>query len=246
MFRARFLQHSRQVRCQRFSVQKEHSQYFEVQSTPETDRRGSGRDQEQGELSQVWERACSHYDKIRANDITRPDEVDELNPWLRRTGWVSYLGGLSSRDILRSIEPADDEAVLFSQVDHSDYSTREKDIHRERVAAVICHAVANVARMSQETVSRGGIVLRFESIRTKAHQIMHRPLDPYQTRDDIARQGRYWQQIVMFLVRARQEHNWPAPPYKFNRRQDRAYRRLMAAAEAVATRLPNLRVSRRR
>ena len=146
-----------------------------------------------------------HYE-IRVSDTIRPGEADEINLWLRRTGWVPYLEVLSSRDILRLIqEPADDEAVLLSQVDEGD-----ADIYRERVAAVIWHAVADVARISQETVSRSGVMLQFESIRTDAHQNMHHSLDPYQTRDDIALQGRYWQQIVIFLVRARQ-----APPFKF-------------------------------
>ncbi|KAI7202364.1 hypothetical protein KC316_g1834, partial [Hortaea werneckii] len=78
---------------------------------------------------------------------------------------------------------------------------------RERVAAAIWHAVADVARLSQETVSRSGVMLRFESIRTEAHQNMHRPLDPYQNRDDIARQGRYYQQIMMTVQRPQQSTN---------------------------------------
>ncbi|KAI7103405.1 hypothetical protein KC316_g20707, partial [Hortaea werneckii] len=45
-------------------------------------------------------------------------------------------------------------------------------------------------------------MLRFESIRTEAHRNVHRPLEPYQNRDDIARQARYWQQIVIFLRRS--------------------------------------------
>ncbi|KAI7458059.1 hypothetical protein KC351_g18349, partial [Hortaea werneckii] len=205
--------------------------YFEVQSTPDTDRRGISRSQAQETWSQVRERACSHYDEIRASDIIRPGEADEVNPWLKRAGWLPYLEGFSSRDILRLIEePADDEAVLLSQVDESD-----TDVFRERVAAVIWHAVADVARISQETVSQSGVMLRFEAIRTEVHQNLYHPLDSYQTRDSIARQGRYWQQIVIFLVRARQEHGRQAPPFKFNRRQDRAYQRLMAAAEAVVT-----------
>lgn len=40
-------QYCRQVRCQHFFVQKENPHYFEVQSTPDTDRRGSSRDQAQ-------------------------------------------------------------------------------------------------------------------------------------------------------------------------------------------------------
>ncbi|KAI7215536.1 hypothetical protein KC365_g13538 [Hortaea werneckii] len=187
-------------------------------SAPDTDRRGISRDQTQEVWSQVWEKACSHYDEIRAGDTIRS-------------------GGRRGQSVAQAHrEPADDEAAWSSQVQPSDYDPSEEDVYRERVVAAIWHAVADVARISQETVSRSGVMLRFESIRTEAHQNVHRPLDPYQNRDDIARQARYWQQIVIFLVRARPEHDGHAPPFKFNRRQDRAYQRLMAAAEAVVIR----------
>ncbi|KAI6838899.1 hypothetical protein KC343_g336 [Hortaea werneckii] len=150
-------------------------------------------DETQEVWSQVWERACSHYDEIRAGDTIRSGEANEVNPWLKRTWWTKYLEGYRSEDILRLIqEPADDEAVLLSRVQPSDHDPSEEDVYRERVVAVIWHAVADVARISQETVSRSGVMLRFESIRTEAHQNVHRPLEPYLDRDDIAQQALYW------------------------------------------------------
>jgi hypothetical protein len=94
----------------------------------------------------------------------------------------------------------------------------------------ICNELASA---SQDTVSRSGVMLRFEAIRTEAHQNVYRPLEPYQNRDDIRRQGRYWQQIVTFFVRTRQDHSWKSPLYKFNRRQDRAFERTMAVARVT-------------
>ena len=164
-----------------------------MQPVPDTDLRGISRDQTQQVWSQVCERACSHHDEIRAGETIRSGEANEANPWLKRTWWLQYLEGYGSGDILQLIqEPADDEAVSQSQVQASDHEPSEEDIYRERVAAAIWHAVADVARISQETVSRSGVMLRFESIRTEAHQNVHRPLEPYLDRDDIAQQALYW------------------------------------------------------
>ena len=85
-------------------MQKEHSQYFEVRSNAEAERASVGRGEEEQTWSQAWERASQHYDKVRADDIIRSGEVDEVNPWLRRTGWIPYLEGYSSRDVLRCIQ----------------------------------------------------------------------------------------------------------------------------------------------
>jgi hypothetical protein len=235
----RVSQHCRRVCCQRFFVQKEHSQYFEVRSGAEAEGVSVARDAEaegvsvagdaeEQAWSQAWERASQHYDKIRADDVIRAGEVDEVNPWLRRTGWMPYLEGFSSRDVLRCIrEPNVDEDA----VEGDSGSGSEGGQGDERVVAAIWQAMEQVARISQDTVSRSGVMLRFESIRTEAHQNVYRPLEPYQNRKDIARQGRHWQQIVTFFVRTKQAHGWQSPGYKFNRRQDRAFRHLMTKAE---------------
>ena len=221
--------HCRRVRCQRFFVQKDHSHYFEVRCIEETGRPSVSRDDEEQTWSQAWERASQHYDKVRADDVIRSGEVDEVNPWLRRTGWVPYLEGYSSRDVLRCIqEPIVDEDTTDGEEGSDDSDDSNND---EKVAAAIWRAMEQVARISQDTVSRSGVMLRFESIRTEVHQNVHRPLEPYQDRDDIARQGRYWQQVVTFFVRTRQAHEWQGPRYRFNRRQDRAFQHMMEKAE---------------
>ena len=224
----RISQHCRRVRCQRLFVQKEHSQYFEVRGdagmeTPSVSTNAAG-----SVWSDAWGRASQLYDMVRADDVIRAGEVDEVNPWLRRTGWIPYLEGFGSRDVLRCIqEPVVDEDVGFrAKIGDGDDSGSN-----ESVAAAIWQAMEEVARISQDTVSRSGVVLRFEAIRTESHQNVHRPLEPYQNRDDIARQGRYWQQIIAFFVRTRQTHEWQGPQCRFNRRQDRAFQRMITEAQ---------------
>lgn len=75
------LRHCRRVQCQRFFVQKEHSQFFEVISDRSNDEGASDRsNNEQQTWSQVWERASQYYNAIRADDTIRAGAVDEVNP----------------------------------------------------------------------------------------------------------------------------------------------------------------------
>lgn len=173
------LQNYRQVRCQRFFVQKEHLQYFEVRSREER-REGSVRQSEEEDIwSQAWEQASQRYDRIRSDDTIRPGETDEVNPWLRRTGWIPYLEGCDRKDILRCLrEPTVDEEIAEGENEAND---------NERAAAAIWEATGELASASQDAVSRSGVMLRFEAIRTEAHQNVYRPLEPYQNRDEIKR-----------------------------------------------------------
>ena len=184
----------------------------------------------------MWERACPHYNEIRASEryhrIWRSRRSQSV---FKAHGVVAVSGGVQQRDILRLIqEPADDEAVLSNQVRQSDQNPGEENIHPEPDAAATWHAVADVSRISQEAVSRRGVLLRYGSIAPRcittciARWIRIRPAT---TSPDKANPGRRFS----FLVRARQEHGWHAPPFKFNCRQDRAYQCLMAAAEAIVT-----------
>lgn len=164
-------QHRRRVQCQRFFVHQEHSQFFEVTSDRSNHKGASnGSNREQQTWSQVWERASQHYHTIRADDTIRAGAVDEVNPWLRRTGWVPFMEGCDRKDILRSIrEPVTDE--------------EERDIDRaatrdERVAAAVWQAMGEVASISQTTVARSGVMLRFEAIRTEANKVSYHPLEP--------------------------------------------------------------------
>lgn len=225
----RISEHCRAVRCQRFFVQKEHSQYFEVRSSEEQSDESVRQSKDEEIWSQAWEQASQHYDRIRSDDTIRPGEIDEVNPWLRRTGWIPYLKDCDRKDILRCIrEPTVDEEIAEGKNEAND---------NERATAAIWEAMGELVSASQDTVSRSGVMLRFEAIRTEAHQNIYRPLEPYQNRDDIGRQGRYWQQIVMFFVRTRRHHSWKSPSYKFNRRQDRAFERMMAVARSTVNRV---------
>jgi len=216
--------HCRRVQCQRIFVQKEHSQFFEV--TSERNDGDVARNKSDGAetaWSRAWERASQHYDAIRADDTIRAGAVDEVNPWLRRTGWVPFMEGCDRKDILRSIrEPIGDD----------ERSDADREAMRdERVAVAVWQAIGEVASISQATVARSGVMLRFEAIRTEANKVSYHPLEPYQDRTQIGRQGRAWQQVVMFFVRTQRCHQWKSPQYRFNARQKLAFDDVIRCAE---------------
>jgi superfamily II DNA helicase RecQ len=217
-------QHCRRVQCQRFFVQKEHSQFFEVRTQHDSGGTNTAADPNDGQVwSRAWERASQHYETIRADNTIRAGAVDEVNPWLRRTGWVPFLEGCNGREILQSIrEPV---------VDDARGEVEEEGLCNEKVAAMIWQAMGDVASISQTTVSRSGVMLRFEAIRTESNKISYHPLEPYQDRTQIGRQGRAWQQIMMFFVRTQYPHQWKSPSYRFTQRQRRAFERLTTLAQ---------------
>lgn len=87
------------------------------------------------------------------------------------------------KDILRCIrEPTVDEEIAEGKNEAND---------NERATAAIWEAMGKLVSASQDTVSYSRVMLQFKAIRTEAHQNIYRPLEPYQNRDDIGRQGRY-------------------------------------------------------
>jgi len=116
-------------------------------------------------------------------------------------------------------------------IDEAKDRVEEEEGGTEKVGATIWQAMGEVASISQTTVSRSGVMLRFEAIRTESNKISHHPSEPYQDRNQIGRQGRAWPQTMMFFVRTQRRHQWKSRSYRFNQRQKRAFERFIALAQ---------------
>lgn len=138
------------------------------------------------------------------------------------------MEGCDRKDILRSIrEPVTDEEKSDSNWEA---------MRDERGAAAVWQAMGEVASISQTTVARSRVMLRFEAIRTEANKVSYHLLEPYQDRRQIGRQSRAWQQIVVFFVRTQRHHQWRSPQYRFNARQKRAFDNIIHHAEQAVDR----------
>ena len=129
----RTIQGARQVQCQRFFPSRAHSQYFEVRA--EDSRSQDESDNMDVDIwSQSWQQASRQYAEDEEANTIQAGEIDEVNPWLRRTGWITYLAGCQPKELLQSVqEPARGDAE------------KSQD---ERIAAAIWDAIRNVATAS--------------------------------------------------------------------------------------------------
>jgi hypothetical protein len=152
-------------------------------------------------------------------------EHDEVNPWVERTQWLTYLVGMERMDLMACIE----EPV--AKPDPRSY------VEPEPVEAAIWVAMAGLTRFSQVSViEQVGVFVRLEAIRTEKHQTRFQPLQPYMDKEAIVKHTRPWQQVLMFFAQTQKEHAWKSPGYKFTRRQREAWEALIWEAEAAAAR----------
>lgn len=214
----RFNQARTTVQCQRFFVSRAHSQYVEVRQLPGDPGAFDAVKDSTSIWKSAWQQASECYDEKRRSDIIEPGEIDEVNPWLRRTGWISYLSGCSQADLLAMIQAPDVNV--------------EGTTRNEAIAQVIWSAICEVAIASEDVVRESGVMLRFEVIRTEVDQVKYAPLEVYREGGRVDKRCQPWQQMVMFFVRTQKDHQWQkTPQYRFNRRQQEAFQRLISLAE---------------
>jgi superfamily II DNA helicase RecQ len=203
------------VHCQRFFTHGPKQQYFEVQgpsaSNAAPDNSLSKWDQARRRLTQSWT-AVKDIEKR----IIQEGQPDEVNPWLERTGWQTYLGGLDRGKLIQSVSAPDEE--------------------NEPVNAVIWQIMDELIQRCQHSVIHNvGVFVRLEAIRTEKHQNRYQPLQPYMDAEGFGKYSRPWKQILMFFARTQEEHEWESPQYEFTEQQSRAWQILLCEAQKIVT-----------
>ena len=223
----RFQQGATKVDCQRFFRTRCGSHYLEVRRPEDATTAQIHATSSERAWEKAWSRANDYWDSMQeeVNSKIHKGAADEVSPWLKRTGWIEYLEGCDRDDLLESIR----EPKIAEDDDHDD--RRDEEIKAVEIA--IWQAMAEVAEISQTTVTQSGVMLRLEAIRTEMHQTRYQPLQPYQDASRINRRCRPWQQMLMFFVRTQRRHEWQSPPYRFSRRQFAAFEKLIEAAEEI-------------
>jgi RecQ family ATP-dependent DNA helicase len=202
------------VVCQRFFVQGHGSQYVEVRGESGV----AGVDER--DQTSAWGLARKEMDKAintikeKEQRVIQEGGVNEVNPWLERAGWHTYLMGLDREELVASVDNPNSET--------------------EPIAAVIWDAMDSLIQHCQQSVvSRVGVFVRMEAIRTEKHQTRYQPLQPYMNAKGLGNYSRSWKQVLMFIVRTKRAHDWVSPKYKFKKTQRRMWKRLLAVAKEV-------------
>jgi hypothetical protein len=172
----------RKIRCQRFFGSRYGSHYIRV---PET-RQFEDDERPADAWEDLQDRAHTAYEEqIRQSKETIEEgEEDDVNPWLSRTKWHTYLKKLKPEDMMAAVAPPSQDP--------------EKP---EPYETVIWKAMTDVARISQMTVSKAGVFVRMEAVRSEKHQTGYTSLETYWDPDEIIRRVQPWRQMMVFFVR---------------------------------------------
>ncbi len=94
-----------------------------------------------------------------------------------------------------------DREELIASVDNPDPEA-------EPIATVIWDAMDSlIEHCQQSTLSRVGVFVRMEAIRTEKHQTRYQPLQPYIDAKGLGNYSRSWKQVLMFIVRTKRAHD---------------------------------------
>ncbi|MCJ1386399.1 hypothetical protein MMC17_009525, partial [Xylographa soralifera] len=198
--------------CQRFFTSKARSEYFEVEDGVAMEPKGQVTVQPSAaqQVKELLDRRMELVAEAEKREI-RDGEADEVNPWLTRTGWATYLKDQDRQKLLASV--------------------REPDEAKDPILATIWTAMDVMFKHCQESVvSRAGVFVRLEAVRTESHQTKYQPLQAYQEAGRVRANGRPWKQVVAFIIRTQREQDWRVPKYRLISKQKSALAELREAA----------------
>lgn len=108
------------------------------------------------------------------------------------------------------------------------------DEEEEPVNAAIWQTMGELTQYCQRSVKhRVSVFVRLEAIRTEKHQTRYQPLQPYMGAQTLVKYSRPWQQVLMFIARTQEAHDWASPAYELTEGQSRAWETLVHEAEKI-------------
>ncbi|KAF9882584.1 hypothetical protein FE257_006232, partial [Aspergillus nanangensis] len=203
---AEFQRSFQRVSYQRVFPSRENSHYIHIRFPHGRQSPPPPPDQAQQAVDAVWA-AWEQAQVQQAHQPIEPDEIHDANPWLRRTGWPKLLQGITGPDLLRSV--ATPEPDPMDPI--------------EQGVQVLWETVDQLARRSQRTVQHCGAAIRMEAVRTQAGQLPYQPLLAYMDESSVQKHVQPWQQVLAFIARTQQPHDWGSPAYDFTPRQRRKW-----------------------
>jgi hypothetical protein len=172
------------------------------------------------EVVQAWEQAQA---QAKADQAIQASQLTDANPWLQITQWADYLQGIQAHNLLACVAAPEEDP---------------QDATEQRVQ-VIWDTMEQVARKSQQTVQRCGQAIRVEAVRSEKGQTPHRPLLAYMDEAAIRKHVQPWQQILVFIARTQDPHDWTSPKYGMTTQQRQKWRQLWQLAGQGPQSSPN-------
>lgn len=146
-----------------------------------------------------WDMLSQQVDELhhtQEQQISR-EGPRSTNLWVMRTGWARHLADYDRARLC--------DLIVFPSKDEPEW--------------FIMQAISLLIRTSQEQVrTDAGIFIRLALVQISPEHYRHQPLQPYLEDQDLTRNLKYWQYIILFFIRTKQNPSH-APAYTLDQRQ---------------------------
>lgn len=207
------------VVCQRLFLTGPQSHYIEIRDPLPAEDPVRSRALE----NDVWQKIES--DRRRSKEtllnVVIEDPAVQINPWLSRTQWSTYLKGFERSSLLQLVE-----------------EPRGDDDDETPLESFVWATVRSLLRACQyNATTAAGIFVRMEVVQNDQDRRQTVPLQAYLSDATFLDNCRPWQRLILFFVRTRQSEEWT---YRLSRPQearlDLLLRRGRTAVENVGSR----------
>jgi len=203
------------VVCQRFFVQKHELQYVEVKKEIDVAHRENESDQTT-EWNLIRQEMNQIIDMIKEKKqrVIQKDEINEVNSWLKRIEWHTYLMSLNREELIASM--------------------KKSNLEIELIIIIIWNVMNSLIQHCQQSIMfRVNMFIRMKIIRIEKHQTRYQSLQSYMNVKRLMNYSRSWKQILMFMIRTKRAHDWVNLKYKFNKMLRDMWKRLFEVAKEI-------------
>ncbi len=187
------------VVCQRFFVQRHESQYVEVKKEINVAHSKNENDQT-SEWNLIRKEMNQIIDMIKEKKqrVIQKDEINEINSWLKKIKWHTYLMSLNREELIASM--------------------KKSNLEIEFIVIIIWNVMNSLIQHCQQSMmSRVNVFIRMKIICIEKHQTRYQSLQSYMNVKKLMNYNRSWKQILMFMIQIKRAHDWVSLKYKFNK-----------------------------
>jgi len=202
------------VVCQRFFVQKHESQYVEVRKEIDVAHVDENDQMSAWNLIRKEMNQIINTIKEKKQRVIQKDEINEVNSWLKRVEWHTYLMRLNREELIASMN--------------------KSNFKIELIIIIIWDAMNSLIQHCQQSIiSRIDVFICMKIIRIEKHQTRYQSLQSYMNVKELSNYSWSWKQILMFMIQIKRAHDWVSLKYKFNKTQHHMWKQLLIVANEM-------------
>ncbi len=152
--------------------------------------------------------------KEKKQRVIQKDEINDINSWLKRVEWHTYLMRLNREELIASMN--------------------KLNFKTELIVIIIWNAMNSLIQHCQQSmIFQIDVFICMKIIHIKKHQTRYQSLQSYMNVKELSNYSRSWKQILIFMIQIKRVHDWVSFKYKFNKMQHHMWKQLLIVANEM-------------